>query len=544
MGLVCATLVISTATPIITSIISSTSQESAEKIRVQNEQERQRILAEAEAGKEVIKDKLFMNEHAMTHYFDCINRFMKILDCNGNLKIDREPSKEEIDLFVDLLKRIQKYIVALTNVPLGDSCYSLAVRWYFFRALVKVILDLRQFIIDKKWPFEIEILKELYKTFNPAPDAAYYPASDSSQDYQKRILKSTIVVEKEDRKFESRGSDYVFLWLSDKSEFFKKYGMVILTCQSPLINSPSWSPKALTRRNDYFLSEDSKIKGLFCHVEEIPTFDNWDRECTKWSLHFKENGKLGISSGSLFLGVIPKQALNKPHHNIMVESFMTQLKEMVMGAYWGGGLPVVLTRNFVPHGWEGFIIEHRSCPAVIIKAHEDTFIKHNGNEDWVTYTDTVTYATLFEIVFKSEFPYFSISNVSSNCYLDGRAPGMHDCYVSSPGLNPENNKYYRWQILQIPDTSLVKIWSFSSRQWLDGRCKIGDEAFLSTKDPQVTLCLQWELRHISGDTYAFKSISSGCWLDGSRKLSRRPVLTDAHRNPSTDVHLQFRIKKL
>jgi hypothetical protein len=85
----------------------------------------------------------------------------------------------------------------------------------------------------------------------------------------------------------------------------------------------------------------------------------------------------------------------------------------------------------------------------------------------------------------------------------------------------------------------VAIQSVSGERYLDG-CAPGDKKpSLTDRNPNGDVYLNWEIKPVGDNIYAFRSLSSNRYLDGRAPGDTKPTLTD--RNPNGDAFLNWRI---
>lgn len=85
----------------------------------------------------------------------------------------------------------------------------------------------------------------------------------------------------------------------------------------------------------------------------------------------------------------------------------------------------------------------------------------------------------------------------------------------------------------------VALQSRSSGKFLDGRCKDGEVAFMTNRNPTGDKFLQWNIHQMGGGKIAIKSCSSWGFLDGRNHSGEKALVTD--RYPNNDAFLQWRL---
>lgn len=146
---------------------------------------------------------------------------------------------------------------------------------------------------------------------------------------------------------------------------------------------------------------------------------------------------------------------------------------------------------------------------------------------------------------------YAIQSMSSYYWLDGRGPRDSNRVHLTDGNRPRSpafEDFFEWELQILPGINRVAMKSISSNQYIDGRAPGYSKPLLADAnrwDPNREKGLQWIITKVSppvatftGDTVSIRSANGGSLLRGPKSIG----VADSSRNPFSEEELQWKLE--
>lgn len=145
---------------------------------------------------------------------------------------------------------------------------------------------------------------------------------------------------------------------------------------------------------------------------------------------------------------------------------------------------------------------------------------------------------------------YTLRSMSSDLYLDGRGPRDENKIhlTSSTNRNPAFENFFEWEFEVLPGLGRVALKSISSNRYIDGRAPGYNKPLLADAnrfDPSKEKGLQWIITKVDppiadfgNDTVFLRNIGSGSYLSGPQSIG-----LVGSNNPFSDSTIHWKLVK-